>query len=328
MAQEGGGVRGPDPDGNVRFPEYAKALDQFGGYLRVMNRAENTVRWYLADSTRFLRYMEHKCGGMPFESIGREDVREFLGEELARGLKRRSLTRELAGIKSFFRFLVSRHLVGDRSAAAVGVLRMATPKGEKRLPKVTPKEDVFRMLFQTFGESDLDRRNCAVIAFLYATGARVSELVSIDFRDVDFRNGLVKLTGKGRKVRYVPAGRFAIGKLEEWLSARKAGDGAVFTSLSGARLSARQIRNILNEALKRASLGMRISPHMMRHSFATHMLDNGADVRAVQELLGHVSLSTTQVYTHVSRERIRALYNRYHPHGDGRSGGRAPGDSY
>jgi len=326
MAQQGDGERGPDPDGNVGFPEYAKALDQFGGYLRVMNRAHNTVRWYLADSSRFLGYMERKRVGMPFESIGREDVREFLGEELARGLKRRSLTRELAGIKSFFRFLVSRRLVGDRSAAAV--LRMATPKGEKRLPKVIPKENVFRMLFQTFGESALDRRNCAVIAFLYATGARVSELVSIDHRDVDFRSGLVKLTGKGSKVRYVPAGRFAIGKLEEWLSTRKAGDGAVFTSLSGARLSARQIRNILNEALKRASLGMRISPHTIRHSFATHMLDNGADVRAVQELLGHVSLSTTQVYTHVSRARIRALYNRYHPHGDGRSGGSAQGDSY
>jgi integrase/recombinase XerC len=193
---------------------------------------------------------------------------------------------------------------------------MAAPKGEKKLPKVTPKSDLLRVLLESFGDGGLDTRNRAVLAFLYGTGARVSELVSLDRGDIDFRSGLVKLRGKGDKVRYVPAGAFALGRVKSWMGMRADRSEAVFTSLAGRRLTARHIRNILDRAIAKACLNMKMSPHTMRHSFATHLLDGGADVRAVQELLGHVSLSTTQVYAHVSRERLREQYARYHPHGD------------
>ena len=289
---------------------YRGALDRFGKYLGVMNRSANTVRWYVRDCAEFLRYMEGAHGGKPLDRIESGDVREFMGEGLSRGLSRRSLARKLAGIKSFFRFLLKEGIVSEG-----GVLRMAAPKAEKKLPKVTPKSDLLRVLLESFGESGLDTRNRAVLAFLYGTGARVSELVSLDRGDIDFRSGLVKLRGKGDKVRYVPAGEFALERVKSWMEKRTDPSEAVFTSLAGRRLTARHIRNILDGAIAKASLNMKMSPHTMRHSFATHLLDGGADVRAVQELLGHVSLSTTQVYTHVSRERLRAQYARYHPHG-------------
>jgi integrase/recombinase XerC len=291
--------------------EYRDALDRFGKYLGVMNRSANTVRWYVQDSAEFLRYMVKAHGGKPLDRIEREDVREFMGEGLARGLCRRSLARKLAGIKSFFRFLLK-----EGSVTECGVLRMAAPKAEKRLPKVTPKSDLLRVLLESFGDSGLEVRNRAILTFLYGTGARVSELVSLDRGDIDFRSGLVKLRGKGDKVRYVPAGAFALERVRGWMGMRVDRSEAVFTSLAGRRLTARHIRNILEQAIAKACLTMRMSPHTMRHSFATHLLDGGADVRAVQELLGHVSLSTTQVYTHVSRERLKAQYARYHPHGD------------
>jgi integrase/recombinase XerC len=289
---------------------YRDALDRFEKYLGVLNRSENTIRWYVQDCAEFLRYMERARGAKPLGGIEREDVREFMGEELARGLSRRSLARKLAGVKSFFRFLLK-----EGSVTGGGVIRMSTPKAEKRLPKVTPKSDLLRVLLGSFGDSGLDVRNRAILSFLYGTGARVSELVCLDRGDIEFRSGLVKLRGKGDKVRYVPAGSFVLEKVSEWLSLRGDRSEAVFTSLVGRRLTARHIRNILDGAIAKASLKMRMSPHTMRHSFATHLLDGGADLRAVQELLGHVSLSTTQVYTHVSRERLKAQYERYHPHG-------------
>jgi integrase/recombinase XerC len=301
---------------------YRDALDRFGKYLEVMNRSPNTVRWYVGDCADFLRYMEKVNGGKPLGVIEREDVREFMGEGLAGGLSRRSLARKLAGIKSFFRFLLKEGVVSEG-----GVLRMSAPKAEKKLPKVTPKSDLLRLLLESFGDGGLDTRNRAVLAFLYGTGARVSELVSLDRGDIDFRRGLVRLRGKGDKVRYVPAGAFALERVKSWLGTRAAPSEAVFTSLAGRRLTARHIRNILDGAVAKACLNTKMSPHTMRHSFATHLLDGGADVRAVQELLGHVSLSTTQVYTHVSRERLRTQYARYHPHGDpgGTDGGKAAG---
>jgi len=312
---------------------FRAGIEQFHGYMQMLNRSENTMRWYLEDSARFLRYLEIEKGIKSFDCIGRDDLRDFLAMELSRGLSRRSLMRKVSGIKSFFRFLLRQGILEESS-----VVQTATPKGEKRLPKAVPKEEIFRMLLQSFGDSGLDRRNCAILAFLYGTGARVSELAGIDLGDIDFRSGLVRLKGKGSRVRFVPAGSFALQKAEEWLRARsqlrgagradaaqEAGsrEAAVFTSLAGERLTARQIRNILGAALKRASLKLKVSPHTIRHSFATHLLEGGADLRAVQELLGHASLSTTQVYSHVTKERLKALYDAHHPHGNKAAGGKA-----
>ena len=291
---------------NVRFQE---SIHGFKDYLHALNRSEKTIRWYLYDASIFLRFIEKANPKKRLEDIDKNDLRDFLASELRRGVSRRSLIRRVSGIKTLFRYLMRQAVIGDTN-----VIQVETPKGEKRLPKVVSTDDLLHLLASSLEDTALGKRNLAILSFLYGTGARVSELVDLNTMDVDFRTGLVKLKGKGGKARLVPAGDYVIDRIRDWLSLRKNHSEAVFTTLSGKRLSARHIRNILNSAVKKASLGMTVSPHTLRHSFATHMLDNGADVRVVQELLGHVSLSTTQVYTHITTERLKHFYKRYHPH--------------
>jgi len=293
----------------IENPQFRDELSHFKDYLTVLNRAYNTCTWYLHDSVLFLNYLEKEYGLTDLEKVGREHLRDFLAHEIARGISRTSLVRRVSGIKSFFRFLMRQGKVKGGS-----IINVRTPKKERLLPKVTSQVQMLALLTASLPESKLGKRNRAIIAFLYGTGARVSELIGLNRGDVDFKTGLVKLKGKGNKIRIVPAGDYALERMEEWIMVRDQLSEAVFTSLSGRRLSARHIRNIINAALRQACMNAHLSPHMLRHSFATHLLENGVDVRIVQELLGHVSLSTTQVYTHVSRERLKALYQKYHPH--------------
>ncbi|KKL78228.1 hypothetical protein LCGC14_2026960 [marine sediment metagenome] len=288
---------------------FRKALEHFYKYLQVLNRSENTIRWYLADNVLFLKYIEEEPGEKKLADLGKNDLRDFLADQLSRKISRRSLARRVSSIKNFFKFLIKQGCLESSS-----IIHIDSPRGEKKLPKVAAKEDLLDILKHHVPESALDRRNTAIVAFLYGTGARVSEMIGLDLRDIDFRTGLVSLKGKGDKTRLVPAGSFVLDRIKGWLDVRQASSEAVFTSLSGKRLTARHIRNILDAAIKKVSLNMRLSPHTIRHSFATHLMDKGVDVRVVQELLGHVSLSTTQIYTHVSMERLKAMYNRYHPH--------------
>ena len=302
----------------LKYGFFRDGLQGYYEWLVVMNRSEKTVQWYISDTVLFLRHLEDEFGGrdLHWERIGKNEMRDFIALERGRGVSRRSLLRRIGSVKGFFRYLVKRGVIKDSP-----IIHMEMPKTEKRLPKVSPLEDMMRILASLSGDSVLERRNCAIIAFLYGTGARVSELVGINREDIDFRTGLVKLRGKGGKMRLVPAGRFTLERLSEWLERQKASDAkasgdadAVFTSLEGKRLSDRQVRNIVYRAVQKAKVGTPASPHTMRHSFATHMLDNGADLRSLQEMLGHVSLSTTQVYTHVTKQRLLNAYEKYHPH--------------
>ena len=281
-------------------------------YLRMLNRSEKTVRWYVTDTLLFLQYIEKENEHKSLAAIDKNDIRDFIALERARGITRRSLIRRLSGIKGFFRYLMKKGIIED----STGLLQMQMPRAKKPLPKVASQEDIVGLLSEAFADSELDKRNSAILSFLYGTGARVSELVSLNTGDVDFRTGVVRLKGKGNKTRIVPAGNFVLDKLKIWIDTRKAQCDAVFTTLSGRRLSDRHIRNIVYAAVRRALIKVPASPHTMRHSFATHMLDNGIDIRVLQEMLGHVSLSTTQVYTHVTRERLKRAYHRYHPHAD------------
>ncbi len=290
------------------FREY---ISDFYEYLNLLNRSEKTVRWYIEDTVLFLRYIEDEYGEKKLEDINKNDLRDFLALERSRGISRRSLIRRISGIKGFFRFLMQQGIIEDAS-----IVNIETPRGERRLPKITSKDDIIALLTETFNDTKLDKRNCAIISFLYGTGARVSELIALNIEDIDFKTGLVRLKGKGEKVRMVPAGTYVISKLREWIDIRNIQSDAVFTTLSGRRLSDRHIRNIIYAAVKKALIKVPISPHTMRHSFATHMLDNGIDIRVLQEMLGHVSLSTTQVYTHVTKERLRFIYDKYHPHAE------------
>jgi site-specific recombinase XerD len=294
---------------SIKSPKYRIELKHFYDYLRLLNHSANTIQWYIQDSILFLQYVEQNYGQRGIEEINKDHLRDFLSSELSRGLSRKSLLRRISGIKSFFRFLIKQGLLEESS-----IMYIRTPKGGKKLPKVSSEKEIFYMLSHSFKTTKLDKRNLAILTFLYGTGARVGELIGLNRNDIDFKTGLVTLRGKGGKMRVVPAGNFVIEKIEEWLEVRKDPTDAVFTSLSGKRLSVRQIRNVLNSVVRGASLETHLSPHTMRHSFATHMLDHGVDIRIVQELLGHVSLSTTQIYTHMTRERLKKLYKRYHPH--------------
>ncbi len=328
-------------------------LEGYGEWLVMLNRSEKTVRFYVTDAVRFFRYIEYenKNRSRGPEGIEKNDLRDFIALERARGVSRSSIVRTVAGVKGFFRYLVKRGVLEDSP-----VLHMEMSRTEKKLPKVSSQEDVLRLLTGGPAETAAERRNRAIVALLYGTGARVSELVGLDRSDIDWKTGLVRLTGKGKKTRVVPAGHFALDRVSEWLARRDAVKGKdvhkkngtaveaatghtsddkapivsafaehaskdarsapVFTRMDGGRLTDRQVRNIVYKAVRKAQVKTHASPHTMRHSFATHMLDNGADLRILQEMLGHVSLSTTQVYTHVTKERIQEAYGRYHPHAD------------
>jgi len=335
---------------DVRLREQLKG---YGEWLVMLNRSEKTVRFYVTDAVRFFRYIEYenKNRFRGQEGIEKNDLRDFIALERARGVSRSSIVRTVAGVKGFFRYLVKRGELEDSP-----VLHMEMSRTEKKLPKVSPQEDVLRLLSGGPVGTAVERRNRAIVAMLYGTGARVSELVGLDRSDIDWKTGLVRLTGKGKKTRVVPAGHFALDRVSEWLAshnkmkeknaykkkgkAAEAATGhtsddkaptasatdlsvskdtdksAVFTRMDGGRLTDRQVRNIVYKAVRNAQVKTPASPHTMRHSFATHMLDNGADLRILQEMLGHVSLSTTQIYTHVTKERIQEAYGRYHPHAD------------
>jgi site-specific recombinase XerD len=300
-------------DNKSLLKSFTDALNGFLNYLRVLNRSEKTVQWYVRDAGLFLRYLQEE--GKTFDTVDKNDVRDFLAVELGRGVSRRSLMRRVSGIKAFFRYLVDQEIITSSE-----ILTLESPKGDRRLPKVLSEKQA-ELLFQHSGDGDSrDTRNHAIIAFLYGTGARISETVGLNVEDIDFRSGLVTLRGKGGKTRIVPAGSVAIEKIQAWLQMRKTADTSlgvtpVFTSASGRRLSVRQTRNIVDTVMIKAGISQHLSPHSLRHSFATHMLENGADIRSVQELLGHVSLSTTQIYTHITKEKLLLQYKKYHPHG-------------
>jgi len=294
---------------NLKNPDFRERILGFSRYLRVVNRSERTVEWYVHDATQFLSYVENESGHRSLEEIDRNNLRDFLSLELSRGIDRRSILRRVAGIKSFFRYLLEEGVLDETD-----ILLAKTPKGSKKLPKIASRDDILSLLEVAFDDTSSGKRNHAIVAFLYGTGARVSELIGLNWEDINFTTGLVKLRGKGGKDRIVPAGRYVLETLKAWLNLQGGVSGAVFTGPSGKRLSVRHVRNILNSALNKASLTIPLSPHKLRHSFATHMLENGADIRVVQELLGHKSLSTTQVYTHLTKERLVSIYRKYHPH--------------
>jgi len=294
--------------------DFLHVLEGFLNYLKVLNRSEKTVEWYVHDAGLFLEYVQNE-GRKGLETIDRNDLRDFLAVELSRGVSRRSLMRRVSGIKAFFRYLVDQEIIAE-----TGVLSFETPKGDRRLPRVLSREQAESLLLNAGEDSILEKRNRAIISFLYGTGARVSEMVGLNVEDIDFRSGLVTLRGKGGRTRIVPAGRVAVDTINKWLLVRKfpqdvsSGGVPVFTSSSGRRLGVRHIRNIINAAMRKVGISQHFSPHGMRHSFATHLLENGADIRSVQELLGHASLSTTQIYTHVTKDKLISQYKKYHPH--------------
>lgn len=223
------------------------------------------------------------------------------------------MERKIAALKSFFKWLMTRGLIQHNPASL-----LRSPKKEKRLPEVMEQSELKSLIDSLETDSPLDARNKCILVLLYAAGLRVSELVGLDLGHIDAHRCEIRVLGKGNKERIVPYGQTAASELIEYLNKRKElvkeETTALFLTRNGKRLSDRMVRNILDEMMLKMGQGRHIHPHVLRHSFATHLLENGAHIRVIQEMLGHASLSTTQIYTHLSVENLKENYKKFHPH--------------
>lgn len=244
-----------------------------------------------------------------------EQVKSFLHFLGTKNYSKSTIARKLATLRSFYKFCLRRGYVESHPLAAI-----RTPKQEKRLPKFLELEQISKLLATPDDNTLLGARDRAMLEVLFSTGVRVSELVDLNFADVDFEGQAIRVRGKGKKQRTTPIGPTAIAAIRKYLELRRSDarsasfdQEALFVNKHGQRLSTRSVRRKLDKYLAEAGLDPDISPHTLRHSFATHMLNNGADLRSVQELLGHQSLSTTQVYTHLTMPRLKTAYDDAHP---------------
>lgn len=295
-------------------PAWSAALDALVVHVRDERMlAAHTVAAYARDIRQLAGFCT-QLGITDPDEVEPLVLRRFLAALAQEGYARASLARKSAAVRGFFTLLARRGLVAADPAQALG-----TPKGDKRLPKVLTVAQVERLLAAPDAGTPTGQRDRALLELLYGGGARVSEAVGLDADALDLAAGAVRLFGKGSKERLVPLGEPACLAMERylaegrlWLVARGEGSSALFLNGKGDRLGVRDAREAVDRAARVAGLG-RVTPHTLRHSYATHLLEGGADLRAVQELLGHVALSTTQIYTHVSREHLRSTYEHAHP---------------
>jgi integrase/recombinase XerC len=292
----------------------AAQLERFLSQLDAERAASaHTLRAYRGDLTELIGFLIERGRADGFDHT---DLRAYLARLDGRGLERSSIGRKLAALRSFCRFLIRSCAIRNNP-----IEQLATPRPVKKLPQFVTQTEAQSLLELPDGASPLGARDRALLELLYASGARSEEIVGLDLDDVDLKSRIVRLLGKGRKERIVPFGRPARKALSVYLAARgelirKAGArdrGALFLNHRGGRLTTRSVRRLVRGYVQRTAIQRHISPHSLRHSFATHLLDAGADLRTIQELLGHASLATTQKYTHLSQARLKSVYNKSHP---------------
>lgn len=296
-------------------------IGDFKNYLEIEKGAsEHTVRAYVKNVEQFMDYLAESRSlaradlqGFDFESLTSLDFRGYLAH-LYNQNKKSSIERKLAALRTFFNFMLKKGLIAKNPAALV-----KAPKKEKPLVQCLTVDQMFRLLDAIPAETYLEKRNMAIFETLYSCGLRISELTGLNLDDMDARSGYVKVLGKGDKERIVPIGKRALERIAVYRAALQT-DGAavtdadaVFLNFRGGRLTPRSVARILDELVVKCGLFTKISPHTLRHSFATHMLDMGVDLRAIQEFLGHESLSATQKYTHVSMDKLMEIYDKAHP---------------
>jgi len=278
-------------------------------YLKIeKNASQYTLTNYQLDLKEFNASLKPK----PLENITHVDIRLFLARMKEKKFSKRSVARKLSSLRSFFKFLCREGYTKSNPAAG-----LQTPKMEKRLPLFLDKNEVVRLIESPEVSDVYGLRDRAILEVLYSSGIRVGELVSLNKDNIDFISGVLKVYGKGKKERLSPIGDKALRAVRNYLEklnrATLKEKKAVFINKSGRRMSDRAVRRIVEKYIRKTSLNENISPHSLRHSFATHLLDRGADLRAVQELLGHANLSSTQIYTHVTVERLKSVYEKVHP---------------
>jgi integrase/recombinase XerC len=292
-------------------------IRSFLRYIRIeRNYSPHTVAAYECDLREFLAFWESEFPGrvMTPDGVDRRAIRRFLAWLHDREFASRSIARKLACLKSFFRYLRKMHVVASNPAATV-----VSPKLERRLPRTLDEGSVTRLMDQPDRTSVAGVRDAAVLEVLYGAGIRLSELIGLRVADIDFGNGTIKVTGKGSKQRIIPFGAKARSALQAYLEVRAdlvsrgRGVSNAFLSSRGNPMSPKGVNRLMNKYIGMVSEIEKRSPHVLRHTFATHLLNRGADLRAVKELLGHESLSTTQLYTHVSVDHLRKVYAQAHP---------------
>lgn len=284
--------------------------DRFLNFLDAeKNASPHTIKNYRSDLKEFFEFLGD-AGSL--RDINYLAIRKFLAFLKEKEDLKSTMSRKLACLKSFFKYLTREQLVEANPASSI-----VTPKRDKRLPSFLEINETERLIEAARGQSWEMKRDRAILETLYSSGVRVSELVGLDTQDVDLLSGLLKVRGKGRKERIVPVGSCADRAIKEYRDSLPNGldpkTTPLFINRSATRLTDRSVRRIILKYARKAELQKKVSPHTLRHSFATHLLDRGADLRSVQELLGHEHLSTTQIYTHVTAKRLREVYNQAHP---------------
>jgi integrase/recombinase XerC len=320
------------PPTSLSAKQFSPLVSQFLDYLRLEKHfSDYTVKSYGADLFQFGQFLAGQIGqapgAAPVATLSGEEIdlkqvncepltiREFLAYLYGQNYTKSTTARKLATLRSFYKFLIRRGIVSVNPLSTI-----RTPKQEKRLPRCLDLEQVQKLL-DAPGDADLlAARDKAMLEVLYSSGIRVSELVELEMADLDLQEGVLRVRGKGRKDRLTPIGSQAIKAVLRYFELRSTepkcqgpAAGRVFLNKHGQTLSTRSVRRKLDKYLVAAGLDPGISPHTLRHSFATHLLNNGADLRSVQELLGHQSLSTTQIYTHLSTNRVKEVYDAAHP---------------
>jgi len=291
-------------------------IEKFIEYLQdEKNYSEHTCNDYKDDLEQFNQFL-NKLNLQNIEQIDHIIIRQFLGELNQKDYSKKSIARKLASIKSFFKFLLKRGYINSNPAEYV-----STPKLPKLLPHFLYEDEITEIIESFDGDDFESVRNKAILETLYSTGMRVSELVNLDLQDIDIFQGIARVYGKGKKQRIVALGSKCREALNTYLVYRKnlldnqgITTEALFINTRGKRLTDRGVRYIFKSHITKLAKEKKVSPHTIRHTFATHMLNNGCDLRVVQEFLGHVSLSTTQIYTHIGKKQLKNIYEKYHPH--------------
>jgi len=272
----------------------------------------HTCSNYRRDLQRLRAYLKERAIE-DWTQVTYNDISGFTAQRHRQGRKSRTIARELSSIRSFFQFLIRRGAVAKNPA-----LDVSAPKSDKPLPKTCDPETLEQLLRVSDHGDDLLLRDIAIFELIYSSGLRLAELVGIDLDDIDLQQQQLVVTGKGNKTRHLPVGSKAVSAVQRWLKlrpqyCREASQKALFLSKPGNRISARNVQSRLNRLIQRQALGQKMSPHMLRHSFATHLLESSSDLRAVQELLGHANIATTQIYTHLDFQHLASVYDAAHP---------------
>ena len=288
-------------------------LDDYILYLQSVKKvSDHTLRAYSEDIVSFFNFLKRFSQDYELKYIDRFMVRSYLSQLHIQNLSRSTIARKLSSLKSFFKYLVKNKIIRTNPFAGVKA------PTERKLPIFLTREEVNALVESPQGSSALQLRDRAIFETLYSTGIRISELVGMNERDTDLIGEVVKVRGKGKKERFVPLGSCAVEALTEYIRCpgrmlKRRDRQAVFLNRFGKRITSRSVRRVFDKYIKRLALKTKATPHTLRHTFATHLLDAGADLRDIQELLGHKQLATTTIYTHVSTTKLKEVYKKAHP---------------